>query len=293
MLERRVNMKKIIILLLIIQFANSYTLTSAKFNKEQNIVEFISDVEIINQKTNKDCNNCCKVFTPLVPYDKVTCVVTAPNRVCVGQPFTIDFALNVRSATYISFWADLLPSSEQMIAQGLKLVSFKAPSVGIFDKDAESVANKGGRGIWRFEQGISAGTYHISFTFVAQSEGIKSFVSLLATNPPSYIKVTDINAVDEAPLAQNDVVSAYENQSIIIPVLDNDYSHSALMVKEVSKPIHGTVVVNPDQTLTYTSVLQFEGIDRFVYTVQDMAGNIANACVDVNVCKCPMPQLAN
>lgn len=286
-------MKKIIILLLIIHFANSYTLTSAKFNKEQNIVEFISDVEIINQKTNKDCNNCCKIFTPLAPYDKVSCVVTAPKSVCVGQPFTIDYALNVRALTYISFWADLLPSHEQMIAQGLKLVNYKAPMVGMFDKDAESVANKGGRGIWRFEQGIPAGTYHISFTFVAQSEGIKSFASLLATNPPSYINIIDINAVDEAPLAQNEVVSAYENQAIIIPVLDSDYGHSALMVKEVSKPIHGTVVVNPDQTITYTSVPEFEGMDHFVYTVQDMAGNNAKACVDVNVCKCPMVQIAN
>lgn len=268
-------------------------LTSAKFNKDQNMVEFISDVEIINQKTNKNCNNCCKIFTPLAPYDKVSCVVTAPNRVCVGQPFVIDFALNVRSLTYISFWADLLPSHEQMIAQGLKLVSYKAPTVGMFDRDAESVANKGGRGIWRFEQGIPAGTYHISFTFIAQSEGIKSFSSLLATNPPSYINVMDIQAIDEAPLAQNDAVNAYENQSIIIPVLDNGYGNSALMVKEVSNPSHGTVVINPDQTLTYTSVPQFVGMDHFVYTVQDMAGNNAKACVDVNVCKCQMVQIAN
>lgn len=286
-------MKKIVILLLIIHFSNSYMLTSAKFNKEHNNLEFISEVEIINQKTNKDCNNCCKVFTPIAPYNNVSCVITAPNRVCVGQPFMVDFALNVRSATYISFWADLLPSHEQMIAQGLKLVNIKAPTVGIFDKDADSVANQGGRGMWRFEQGIPAGTYHITFTFIAQSEGIKSFTSLLATNPPSYIKVMDIISVDEVPLAQNDVVNTYDNQTITIPVLDNDYGHTALMVKEVSKPTHGIVIINPDQTLTYTPKLEFEGVDHFVYTVQDLAGNKAKACVDVHVCKCPSVQVAN
>ena len=76
-------------------------------------------------------------------------------------------------------------------------------------------------------------------------------------------------------------------------MLDNDYGHSALMVKAVAKPMHGTAVINSDQTITYTPASEFEGMDHFVYTVQDMAGNKAKACVDVNVCKCPMVQIAN
>lgn len=268
-------------------------LTSAKFNKDQNTVEFISDVEIINQKTNKDCNNCCKIFTPLAPYDTVSCVVTAPRMVSAGQPFIIDYALNVRSLTYISFWADLLPSFDQMMTHGLILVDYKAPVIGFFDQNAESVAHKGGRGVWQFQQAVPAGTYHISFTFIAHQKGIDSFTTLLATNPPSYIKMADILAVDENPLAQNDHTKAYDNQPVVINVLDNDCAHSSLCVKEVSMPMHGTVVINPDNTITYTSASEFRGKDTFTYTVQDMAGNRAKATVEVDVEKCPVAKIIN
>lgn len=185
-------------LLLSIMATGIYAVTNAKLNKEQNVLEFVSDLEVINQKSKIDNAQCCKVFTPLAPYNNVTCVISAPKQVHVGVPFVVDFALTVRSATYISFWADLIPSQEQMIAQGLQLIDYKPSPMGIFEEYAESIANQGGRGTWRFEQGIPAGMYHISFTYVAHDPGLKSFTTILATNPPSYIKMREIVAVDEA-----------------------------------------------------------------------------------------------
>lgn len=278
-------MKKIIILLLLFPIINAYSITTAKLNKDQNTVEFINAIEVLNQKTKADACHSSKVFTPLSPYHTITCVVTAPKQVCVGQPFVIDYAINVRASTYIAFWADLMPAPEHMIMQGLRLIKYKAPTIGYFEEYAESVANKGGRGAWRFNEGIPAGMYHMSFTYVAQEPGVKSFTTILATNPPSYIKMMDIIAVDELPCAQDDFAKTYNDESVTISVLDNDYAHTALTIKEVSKPDHGVVVINPDNTLTYTPVQTYEGTDHFVYTIQDMAGNKAQAVVNVEICR--------
>ena len=51
------------------------------------------------------------------------------------------------------------------------------------------------------------------------------------------------------------------------------------------------MIINPDNSLTYTSVAQFEGIDDFVYTVQDVAGNTAQGQVEVKISKCPVAQI--
>lgn len=209
------------------------------------------------------------------------------------MPFVIDFAINVKATTYISFWADLMPMHDDMIAQGLRLVGYSTPTAGYFEEYAESVANKGGAGTWRFEAGIPSGTHHMSFTYIAQHPGLKSFTSLLAINPPFYIEVLEIQAVDELPFVQNDFAKVYNDESVVIPVLDNDLGHTALKVKAVSKPAHGMVAINPDNTLTYTPAGDYVGMDRFVYTVEDMAGNTAKACVDVDVCKAPIVSIEN
>lgn len=286
-------MKKITILLLLIYFNGSHSIVTAKLNKENNVIEFCDSSEAMNQKTKLECENCCRVFTPLAPYNNITCVVTAPKQVCVGLPFVIDFAINVRATTYVGFWADLMPVHDDMIAQGLKLVGYKLPTVGVFEEYTESVANKGGTGRWRFDLGIPVGTHHMSFTYIAQKPGLKSFTTLLATNPPSYINVLEINAVDELPFVQNDFVKMYNDQPTIISVLDNDYGHTPLIVKAVSKPAHGSAVINTDNTVTYAAFENYEGMDRFVYTVEDMAGNKAKAFVDVEVCKRPIIFIEN
>lgn len=195
-------MKKLIILLSTLFIINSCSATSVKLNKEQNTLEFTNSLEVINQKSKKGNDLCCKVFEPLAPYNNVNCMVTVPKKVCVGQPFTIDYAIRVKAPTYLSFWADLMPCQEFMIAQGLQLIESSMPTIGSFEADAESFLGKGGRGIWHFDQGIPAGVYHMSFTYVAHSASFKSFTTLLATNPPSYIELTELE-VDEMPLARN------------------------------------------------------------------------------------------
>lgn len=218
-------------------------------------------------------------------------MLIAPQTVFVGIPFTIEYAMNVSAPIYISFWADLLPSQDHMIAQGLRLLHYSSPAIGEFDENAEPVINRGGRGCWRFDQPIQPGTYNLKFTLVAQKPGMKSFTTLLATNPPSYITMMAIGAIDEAPVAQNDYAQGYDNQPIHISVLDNDHGYSALLIKEVGQPAHGMVTINADHSVTYTSDAQFEGVDNFIYTVQDIAGNTAQGKVEVKVTKMPVAHI--
>ncbi|MEC9237016.1 MAG: Ig-like domain-containing protein, partial [Pseudomonadota bacterium] len=77
--------------------------------------------------------------------------------------------------------------------------------------------------------------------------------------------VTDPNL---PPEAQDDVVNAQEDTEIIIDVLANDTDANGddLTVSIESAPTTGTVVVNADQTVTYTANENYNGADSFTYT---------------------------
>ncbi len=79
--------------------------------------------------------------------------------------------------------------------------------------------------------------------------------------------------VNDAPVANDDAADA---QSVaVISVLANDTAGAmnetdqTLTVIGTSDPADGSVVINPDGTLTYTPDADFIGTDSFTYTVQD------------------------
>lgn len=284
-------MKVLRLLILLLHIGLLRAHTHATFDKKQNSVAFVSELEVLNQKRPQGNSAFTQIFTPLAPYDHITCVITAPKKVCVGQPFTVDYTLNVSRYTYVSFWADLIPDFSQWENQGMKLIHINAPSLGIFDQEAESVLGKGGKGVWQFPEGIPAGNHHISFTLMAKKDGIKSFTSILATNPPSLIKSLDLIASYESPVAEADYAHGYSGRPIVIPVLDNDHAASSLTIKSVGQPAHGAVHIAEDETLVYTSVSGYEGVDQFMYTIQDESGKTAQAWVNVTVIPAPVPQI--
>ena len=82
-----------------------------------------------------------------------------------------------------------------------------------------------------------------------------------------------VNEVNDPPVALDD--TGESQNAVQISVLDNDVSGPAneigqmLTVVATSDPANGTVVINPDGTLTYTPVHGFTGTDSFTYTVED------------------------
>jgi len=67
----------------------------------------------------------------------------------------------------------------------------------------------------------------------------------------------------------NDAVGTDEEDSVVIAILDNDVfnKNNGITVSNVETPLNGTVVLNADNTITYTPYPDFNGIETFYYTV--------------------------
>jgi VCBS repeat-containing protein len=90
-----------------------------------------------------------------------------------------------------------------------------------------------------------------------------------------------ISGVNDAPTAGDDSAFVTSGSSVTIPVLanDSDPEGDALTVLSASNGANGTVVVNPDGTVTYTPNAGFAGNDSFTYTVKDANGATDTATV--------------
>ncbi len=90
---------------------------------------------------------------------------------------------------------------------------------------------------------------------------------------------------NNAPVAANDSASTTESAAVTINVLanDSDADNDPLSVIQTTTPAHGTVVINPDSSLTYTPAADFVGVDSFNYTISDGQGGTATANVTVTV----------
>jgi hypothetical protein len=88
------------------------------------------------------------------------------------------------------------------------------------------------------------------------------------------------------PLANTDTATTNANTPVTIPVLANDTDPGGflpLTVSALGTPAHGTVVVNGDNTVTYTPATSYTGGDSFSYTAMDGRGLTASATVNVTI----------
>jgi outer membrane protein OmpA-like peptidoglycan-associated protein len=94
-----------------------------------------------------------------------------------------------------------------------------------------------------------------------------------------------VTGVDDAPDASDDAATVAEDTATPIDVLANDtgLGDGPIAVTITAQPAHGTVVVNPDNTVTYTPDPDYHGPDSFEYTVTDGDGQTATGAVAVTV----------
>ncbi len=267
--------------------------TKVNYNQSRNEVEIMHEFEVKESLLRNDDGllyNTC-VLVPPAPADKVKFVITAPRTVYVGQQFNVYFSIHADSKVNIPFWADLIPDAMQASAQGLKYIGHNNPTMGAFDTMVNSMAHKGGKGQWNLNGILNArNVVHMCVTLQATTPGRKKYSTLIATNPPALLTMA-IDGHNEMPVAAPDFASGLQNKPLIISVLDNDYAMTALKVMKVMQGAHGSVIINPDNTLTYMPHHDFVGSDQFSYVVQDAAGNRAQADVMVMIAECPAPQI--
>ncbi len=98
----------------------------------------------------------------------------------------------------------------------------------------------------------------------------------------------DVTPVNDAPDAVDDSATTEEDEPVVVTVLANDVDldGNSLTVQSVTQPAHGTAVINPDGTITYTPELGYShatDLDAFSYTVSDGNGGTDTATVSVAV----------
>ncbi|TRX66502.1 gliding motility-associated C-terminal domain-containing protein [Carboxylicivirga sp. M1479] len=89
----------------------------------------------------------------------------------------------------------------------------------------------------------------------------------------------------EAVYAYDDKISGFENNSVNIPVLNNDFGLqngvSSLVI--VEEPSNGQAIVEADNTITFIPDYSFVGKDEFMYKVCNTDGSCDQASVFVDI----------
>jgi hypothetical protein len=140
---------------------------------------------------------------------------------------------------------------------------------------------------------FSASNYHGVFPVVALSP-TQSHLSVDVSNltVDGSIRIVTSNAVPEA---QPDGFVTAKGVALHIPlskVLTNDldFDHDLIVVESVSGSTTngGSAVLNGDE-IVFTPAAEFEGVDRFSYTVSDGHGGTSTGDVEVFVAEGPLP----
>jgi len=89
---------------------------------------------------------------------------------------------------------------------------------------------------------------------------------------------------NKAPVATNDQANADDHSAITIDVLANDTDEDDDSLTVITASVdNGSVIINADNTLSYTSESGFNGIATINYTIDDGVGNQSSAEVTVTV----------
>ena len=127
------------------------------------------------------------------------------------------------------------------------------------------------------------GAGYASFTFSVRDTGGPAFDAA-----PNTMTV-NVTAVDDLPLAINDVYLTNEDTPLVVPAAaglflnDSGLGDGGIALSVLGLPIGGTVVVNNDGSFIFTPTTNFNGSARFTYQIADGDGDLANATVAITV----------
>ncbi|HKI50640.1 MAG TPA: Ig-like domain-containing protein [Geothermobacteraceae bacterium] len=116
-------------------------------------------------------------------------------------------------------------------------------------------------------------------------------------DPATFAIVPDVGA----PVAQDDAATVESGGSVIVDILANDTlagvpivpADSTVTLSTTTVPVDGSVQLNQDGTVTYTSTTPgFAGTDSFAYTVTDNAGGLTSNTATATVTVTPVETIA-
>jgi len=129
-----------------------------------------------------------------------------------------------------------------------------------------------------------------SFTYtpVADFNGQDSFIYTVTDNNGGVNSATvtlNVSATNDNPILQNDDITGFEDSDTTFNPLqnDNDIDQDNLDITSVTGEQNGTVIINPDNTITYTPNANFNGTETLTYTVNDNNGGVVTATINLEV----------
>lgn len=128
----------------------------------------------------------------------------------------------------------------------------------------------------------------ITYTPNANTNGADSFTYQVNDGHGGTASATvslTVTPVNDAPVATNDNATTNEDTAVTITVLSNDTDaeNNTLSVSVVGNAAAGSLVVNANNTITYTPNANANGSDSFTYQVNDGNGGTSNATVFLTV----------
>lgn len=125
----------------------------------------------------------------------------------------------------------------------------------------------------------------ITYTPLANYNGSDSF-TFKANDGTSDSNVATVSItvspVNDAPIANNQVVTTNEDTSLPITLTGNDIDGNPLTYAIITPPVHGNLT-GSGSSITYTPALNYGGPDNFTFTVNDglLTSNVATISITV------------
>jgi gliding motility-associated-like protein len=130
------------------------------------------------------------------------------------------------------------------------------------------------------------------FTYTICDNGSPSLCDVATV----YVTVSPVN---HPPVANNDVVTVSSTSSVVnVQGNDNDPDGNPIVTDSImTQPLHGTVIINSGNTITYIPNGSFSGVDSFQYQIHDVTSVnpqplTSTAWVYVTVTNCATPPVA-
>jgi hypothetical protein len=136
-----------------------------------------------------------------------------------------------------------------------------------------------------------------SYTYTPDSNynGLDTFIYELCddTECDTALVIITVGPVDDLPVASDDIVNGQQDMSLMGNAATNDTpsgdgGNAWALVGPDGGALHGTVVMNPDGSFTYTPDPEFNGPDLFTYEICDVDVDCDQATVSVFI-EPPLP----
>lgn len=148
---------------------------------------------------------------------------------------------------------------------------------------------------------INTSTGIVTYTPNPNYYGSDSFTYKLNDSGSSFSNVATVsitvNPVSDAPSANPDSFTVNEDTKLVtspnsVLTNDTDPEGGPITAVLVTPPQHGTLVLNPNGTFTYTPVPNYNGTDTFTYHANDGTNNSTDQLVTITVIPVNDPAIA-